>query len=198
MKGRFVGDAGVVGAMPDAMLVATAARSGGTVLASGSGKTFELDDLSEPFTLHVESLPDGWGVKSIVVNGMDVIDAKVDLAANQDAEVQVVLTNRLTRITGSVSADGQPVKAEVVVFPADSAKWSYPSRFVRTVSADKQGRFRINGLPSSERYLAVATDYLEDGEHYDPEFLERMRSSAVEFSLGDVESRAVELKVVER
>jgi hypothetical protein len=198
MKGRFVADAGVVGAMPDALLVATAARSGGTVLASGSGKTFELDDLSEPFTLHVESLPDGWGVKSIVVNGMDMTDAKVDLAANQDAEVQVVLTNRLTRITGSVSSEGQPVKAEVVVFAADSAKWSYPSRFVRTVNADEQGRFRINGLPPLERYLAVATDYLEDGEHYDPEFLERMRSSAVEFSLGDVESRAVELKVVER
>jgi hypothetical protein len=69
---------------------------------------------------------------------------------------------------------------------------------VRTVNADEQGRFRINGLPPLERYLAVATDYLEDGEHYDPEFLERMRSSAVEFSLGDVESRAVELKVVER
>jgi hypothetical protein len=198
MKGRFVADAGVVAAVPNALLVATAARSGGTVLASGSGKTFELDDLSEPFTLHVESLPDGWGVKSIVVNGMDVIDAKVELAANQDAEVQVVLTNRLTRITGSVSADGQPVKGEVIVFPADSAKWSYPSRFVRTVSADEQGRFRINGLPSSERYLAVATDYLEDGEHYDPEFLERMRSSAVEFSLGDVESLAMDLKVIER
>src|SRR4030095_7856139 len=85
MKGRFVADAGVVGAMPDALLVATAARSGGTVLASGSGKTFELDDLSEPFTLHVESLKDSWGVKSIVVNGMDMTDAKVDLAANQDA-----------------------------------------------------------------------------------------------------------------
>jgi len=67
-----------------------------------------------------------------------------------------------------------------------------------TVNTDEQGRFRINGLPPLERYLAVATDYLEDGEHYDPEFLERMRSNAVEFSLGDVESRAVELKVVER
>jgi len=200
MKGKFVADAGVVGAMPDALLVATAVRprSGGTVLASGSGKTFELDELSEPFTLHVESLPDGWGVKSIIVNGMDVTDAKVDLPANQDAEVQVVLTNRLTRITGSISNEGQPVKAEVVVFAADAAKWSYPSRFVRTVSADENGRFRINGLPPLEHYLAVATDYLEDGEHYDPEFLERMRGAAVEFSLSDVESRAVDLKVVER
>ena len=147
--------------------MATAPR-GGTVLASGSGRTFELDELSEPFTLNVESLPDGWAVKAIVVNGADVTDSRSALPVNEEADAQVVLTNRLTRITGAVSAEGQPVKAEVVVFAADSSKWTYPSRFVRTVSADEKGRFRLNGLPAGERYLAIATDYLEDGEHYDP------------------------------
>jgi hypothetical protein len=200
MKGMFVTDTGVVGAMPNALLVATAVRprSGGAVLASGSGRTFQLDELSEPFTLPVESLPDGGGVKTIVVNGMDVTDPTIELTANQEADVQVVLTNRLTRVTGTVSAEGQPVKADVVIFAADSAKWSYPSRFVRAVSADEKGRFRISGLPPSERYLAVATDYLEDDEQYDPEFLERMRSTAVEFSLNDVENRVLDLKVIER
>jgi hypothetical protein len=198
MKGRFVAEAGVVGAIPNALLVATAARAGGTVLASGSGNTFELDDLTEPFTLHVESLPDSWGVKSIVVNGADMTDAKVELAANQQADAQVVVTNRLTRITGTVSADGQPAKAQVVVFAADPAKWSYPSRFVRTVSADDKGQFRINGLPLAERYLALATDYLEDGEHFDPEFLERMRDVATPFSLESSDTQSLELKVIAR
>jgi len=198
MKGRFVADAGVVGALPDALLVATAARPAGTVLASGSGNTFELDELSEPFRLTVENLPDGWAVKSIVVNGMDMTDSTIELAANQDAEAQVVLTNRLTRLTGTVRAGDEPVKADVIVFAGDSSKWTYPSRFVRTVSADEKGHFRLSGLPAGERYLAVATDYLEDGEHYDPEFLERMRGVAVEFSLTDVESRALDLRVIER
>lgn len=198
LKGRFVAEAGVGGALPDALLVATAARPGGTVLASGSGQEFELDDLAEPFTLHVEYLPDGWGVKSIVVNGADVTDAKVELAANHEGEAQVVLTNRLTRITGTVTAEGQPVKAHVVIFAADSAKWSYPSRFVRTASADDKGHFRITGLPPAERYLAVATDYLEDGEHYDPEFLERMRDTATPFPLEEAESRALELRMFVR
>ena len=44
----------------------------------------------------------------------------------------------------------------------------------------------------------MATDYLDDDEHYDPEFLERMRSAAVEFSLNDVENRTLDLKVIER
>jgi hypothetical protein len=198
MRGRFVADAGVVGALPKGLVVATAARAGGKVIASGSGPRFELDELSAPFTLTVEQLPEGWMVKSIIVNGSDVSDTTVALAGNQEAEASIVLTNRLTRITGTVTAGRQPVKAEVVVFTADAAKWSYPSRFVRTSSADDKGRFRISGLPPAERYLAVAADYLDDGEHYDPEFLERMRGTAIEFSLDDAESRTLELTVVER
>ena len=198
IRGRFVADTGVVGALPQGLVVATAARAGGTVLASGAGPRFELDELSEPLTLKVEQLPDGWVVKSIVVNGSDVTDTKVALAGNQEAEALIVLTNRLTSVTGTVTAGGQPVKAEVVVFAADAAKWTYPSRFVRAASADDKGRFRISGLPHAERYLVVAADYLDDGEHYDPEFLERMRGTAIEFSLEDGERRALELTVVER
>jgi len=198
LKGRFVAEAGVVGGLPDALLVATAARPGGKVLASGSGKSFDLDELSEAFTLRVEYLPDGWGVKSIVVDGADVIDSTIALAPNQDAQAEVVLTNRVTRITGTVTAEGQPVKAEVIVFAADSSKWAYPSRFVRTVSADEKGQFRISGLPPSDRYLAVATDYLEEGEHYDPELLERVRDAATPFSLEDRGSQSLELKVLTR
>jgi hypothetical protein len=199
MKGKFVADTGVVGKIPDGLVVATAARAGGKVLSSGSGSSFELDDLAGPFTLHVENLPDGWTVKAIVVNGADVTDTKMTLAPNQEAEGLIVVTNRLTALTGIVSASaGQPAKGEVVVFAADAAKWTYPSRFVRTVSADDKGRFRITGLPPADRYLVLAADYLEDGEQYDPEFLERMRDAATEFSLGNAETRTLDLKVMER
>ena len=198
MKGRIVADNGVKGAIPEALVVATASRAGGTVLASGSGPNFELDELSEPFTLGVEYLPDAWAVKAIVVNGSDVTDTKLTLAANEQAEASVVLTNRLTTIAGTVSAEGQPVTAEVVVFAADASKWSYPSRFVRTTSTDEKGRFQIRGLPPAEHYLIVAADYLDDGEYYDPDFLERIRDAATEFSLSDAETRTLDLKVVAR
>jgi hypothetical protein len=199
MKGRLVADAGVRSAIPSGIdVVATAARPGGTVLSSGSGPAFELDDLSEPFTMRVEGLPDAWAVKSIVVNGSDVTDTKIALAPNQEAEAQIVLTNRVTTIDGTVIAGGQPAPAEVVVFADDPAKWTYPSRFVRTITADDKGRFRINGLPPAERYLALAVEYLEDGEHYDPEFLERLRVSAVPFMLNESERPVLALGVFER
>lgn len=197
LKGRFVAEAGVAAPIPNALLVATAARPGGTVLASGEG-SFALDELGEPFTLRVDNLPDGWGVKSIIVDGAEVIDSTVSLAPNQESQAEVVLTNRLTHVTGTATSEGQPIEAEIVVFAADSARWSYPSRFVRSATADDKGQFRISGLPPTERYLAVATDYLEDGEHYDPEFLERMRNYATPFTFEASTTQTLELKVLTR
>jgi hypothetical protein len=66
------------------------------------------------------------------------------------------------------------------------------------VRADDQGAFRIAGLPGDERYLAVAVNYLEDGEGTDPEFLEQMRERATAFSLSDGERKAIGLRVIER
>ena len=86
----------------------------------------------------------------------------------------------------------------MIVFADDPAKWTYPSRFVRTTTADDKGRFRINGLPPAERYLALAVEYLEDGEHYDPEFLERLRVGAVPFMLNESERPVLALGVFER
>lgn len=167
------------------------------MLASGEG-SFALDELGEPFTLRVDNLPDGWGVKSIIVDGAEVIDSTVSLAPNQESQAEVVLTNRLTHVTGTATSEGQPIEAEIVVFAADSARWSYPSRFVRSATADDKGQFRISGLPPTERYLAVATDYLEDGEHYDPEFLERMRNYATPFTFEASTTQTLELKVLTR
>jgi len=83
-----------------------------------------------------------------------------------------------------------------VVFPDDVARWSYPSRYVRTARANERGHFRISGLPPNERYFAVAVDFLEEGEEQDPQFLERLRSQAMTFSLREGEQRSVYLDPV--
>ena len=85
----------------------------------------------------------------------------------------------------------------VIVFPEEAARWTFPSRFVRTVRADAEGRFRIQGLPP-ERYLAAAVNYLEDGEEQDAQLLERLRSRATAFTLGENEQRSIRLDVISR
>jgi len=198
MRGTFVADAGVSRRLPGNLSVtATAARAGGTVLGGDSGTTFEIDSLSEPFHVSVGELPDGWAVKEITVNGLSVIDNPAELGPGQQADARIVLTDRVAEVNGTVNATAAG-GASVVVFAADMTKWGGRSRYVRVGQADEQGRFRITGLPPGQQYLAIATDYLEDGEHGDPEFLAGMREVAVSFSLDEGETRGVDLGLIER
>jgi hypothetical protein len=200
IKGRFVVDADSSRLVPGGELsvAAVAARPGGTVMSSGSGTSFDLDELTEPFNLRVNGVPEGWSVKAIVLDGADVTDTRIVPAPNQQSEARIILTDRITHISGTAMVSGPPAPAEVVVFADDIAKWTYPSRFVRTTTADEKGRFRISGLPGGSRYLAIATSYLDEGEHNDPEFLGRMRDAAVRFDLSDAEALMLDLKVLER
>jgi hypothetical protein len=77
-------------------------------------------------------------------------------------------------------------------------RWTFPSRYIRTTRADAQGNFRIADLPPGERYLAAALDYLEEGEHEDAQFLERLRGRATSFSLSEGQQRAIRLDAVSR
>jgi hypothetical protein len=154
--------------------------------------------LSEPFHLAVDGLPDEWVVKQITVNDTDALDGVVDLSPGQQAVARIVLTDRVTEVAGVVPTVDQTRPAVIVVFPENSAQWGYRSRSVRRAEADARGNFRIVGLPPGERYLAFATDYLEDGEHLDPEFLTGFRTLAVPFSLAEAERRMLDLEMVER
>jgi hypothetical protein len=164
-----------------------------------SAGTFELNGLIGAQVLRVDRLPDGWIVKSIRANGRDVTDAALEFRGSEQASVQVVLTNRISELSGTVKANGQTVTtASVVLFPEDPALWVFPSRRVRMVRVDQNGVFRVNSLPPGERYLALAVDYLEQGEFQDPLFLERMKGRGTAFSLNDGENKNLDLTLIER
>ena len=168
----------------------------GQVSAAG---TFELTSLIGTHVLRVDRLPDGWNVKSIRANGKDITDAPIDFRGSEQVIVQVVLTNRISELSGTVKANGQTVtSASVVLFPEDPAQWLFPARRVRMVRVDQNGVFRITSLPAGERYFAIAVDYLEQGEFQDPVFLERMKGRAAAFSLNDGENKNLDLTLVER
>jgi hypothetical protein len=164
-----------------------------------SAGTFELNGLIGAHVLRVDRLPEGWVVKSIRANGEDVTDTALQFRGSESATVQVVLTNRISEISGTVKANGQAVtSANVVLFPEDPAQWVFPSRRIRMVRLDQTGVFRARSLPPGERYLALAVDYLEQGEFQDPAFLERMKGRASAFSLGEGENKTLELTLVTR
>jgi Carboxypeptidase regulatory-like domain len=198
LRGTIVADVGISKTLPaNLTVVAFSSRETGTVLDSGDGPKFEIGSLGEPFRLTVDGLQDDWSVKSITVNDADALDNTIELSSNQQGVARVVLTDRLTEVSGVVAAADATTTPQIVVFPENSAKWGHRSRYIRRVEADARGDFRIIGLPP-EQYLAYATDYLDDGEHLDPEFLTSIRNVAVPFALEEAEKRTLELKVVER
>lgn len=198
LRGTFVADAGLSRRLPANLSVsATAARAGGPVLGSDSGATFEIGSLSEPFRLSVGELPDDWAVKDIVVNGLSVLDTPIELGAGQQVDSRIVLTDRVTEVSGTVESSDAFGERTVIVFPGDPMKWVPGSRYVRVAHADASGRYVIAGVPPGQ-YVAAATNYMEEGEHNDPEFLAVLRDAAVAFSLDEGERRAVDVRLVER
>ena len=160
------------------------------VTSTGS---FQLDGLIGAHTLQLDRLPSGWAVKSITANGTDVTDVPLDFRGTEQLSVRVLLTDRITDIAGTVITDTPARGAGIVVFPDDRAKWRPTSRYLRTARAGDNGQFTFKGLPGDERYLAVALEYVESGEHLDQEFLERIRPLATSFSLAEGEQKRLEL-----
>jgi hypothetical protein len=157
--------------------------------------------LPAPARVSVEGLPENWAVKAVLLENEDVTDQLVMPRGNQPKTLRVVLTDRVTRLVGSVASgsftDNGTSEAVVLVFPDDERKWAYPSRFVRSARAQK-GRFEITGLPPNQEYRALAVDYLEDGEEYDTDFLKRVRARASRLSLREGDQIAIDLRIVQR
>ena len=162
---------------------------------------FVLPNLAGQKFIRVNGLPQEWTLKSVTLNGADVTDSALEFSGSaQSSGLQIVVTDRVSDVNGKVQTAKGDVTRDytVVVFADDPAKWAFPSRFVKTARADQQGQFRIRALPADDRYLAVAVDYLEDGEGADPQFLDQIKDRATKFSLTDGESKALDLKIVNR
>jgi hypothetical protein len=158
--------------------------------------TFEMNGIGGTMLFRPRQLPAGYTLKSVSLDGRDITDTPIDIKGSEDINgVQVVITNRVTEMSGTVSdTKGEPVREyAVIVFADDAARWKWPSRFLATGRPDQQGRFKISSLPPG-RYLAVALEYLEEGQSEDPIFLEALRPLATSFTLGEGERKTLDLR----
>jgi hypothetical protein len=158
--------------------------------------SFQLTGLKGRQTLRASARPP-WFLKSITRGGIDITDTAIDFADDVD-NVEVLFTQRVTEVTGSVSdRRGTPIRDYVVlVFAEDRSSRGPQTRFTQTARPDQDGRYSIRGLPPG-RYLAVALDYLEQGEETDRDRLESLEGPAVRMELREGETRALDLRVSE-
>jgi hypothetical protein len=159
---------------------------------------FELTNIYRPCLVRVFPTPPNWSLKAVMHDAQDVTDRPLPVKDSETmTDVMVVLTNRVTTVTGSVTdANNRPTKDYVViVFPEDAEKIGPQSRYVRTGRADQEGQFKLIGLPPGE-YLAAALDSIEEGGESDPEFLNQIRSSGVRLRLTEGAPQSLTLKLI--
>jgi hypothetical protein len=163
----------------------------------GDDWSFSLRNVTDAVIVRAQP-PQGWALKSVVINGQDITDVPMEFPAGQTVGgMQIVLTKKITSLSGQVTdTRGNPVlDATVVIFPSNEKLWTYQSRFIKAARPDQDGKYRVTGLPGAESYLAVALQGLEDGQAGDPEFLASIKDLGTKVELGDGESKAVDVKL---
>ena len=142
--------------------------------------------------------PRGWTLKSVMLNGRDIIDEPVELRSGQRLSgVTLVFGDKLTEVNGTISDEqNNPVtEYTVLAFPVDSSRWNAQSRHIMTTRPDQNGKYQMRGLPAGDYYL-VAVDPSEQGEWFEPAYLDAHRASATKFTLtdGDVKTQDFRLQ----
>lgn len=130
-----------------------------------------------------------WMVKSVVVDGREIGDGPLELGGRtRITGVRVTVTDRLPDVSGRVVDDRKrPLGNHAVVLLRLDGSSLRPQDRVATRFTDEDGSFTAPRIrPGS--YVAGVAPELEPGEHFAPDFQDRLRLYGHRFSLeeGDV------------
>lgn len=149
--------------------VSLGAAAGGALTTDGR---FRLSGLFGEVTLDLAG-PDAaqWTIASVTIDGRESTDRPTAVDAGRVLNARVVLTDRLTDVTGAVTNLRGQARNEfvVVLLPVGLPDGVRPTRYVRSARASGPGRFRVQGLPPGS-YVAAALESLEDGREWEPAF----------------------------
>jgi hypothetical protein len=142
----------------------------------------------------------GWSLKSVLVTGREIVDTPTELRSGQAlGNVSLVFTNKQQEINGTVTDEqGQPVtEFTVLAFGVDPDLWRPLARQIATARPDQNGKFQIRSLPAGDYYL-VTVDPAEQGEWFEPAFLDEHRIAAARVTLGDGDIKTHDFKLSTR
>ena len=150
------------------------------------------------YLLRVMNPPGGWGVRSIMLGGVDASDTAVDLEDKDLSGAVITFTDRISSLSGTVKGpQGAPDDAAaVVIFPADNRAWmnyGINPRRVRMNRTSKSGTYSFNGLPEGDYYVIAIGEEVA-GEWQDPRFLEAMTREATRVTIAEGDKRAIDLE----
>ena len=142
----------------------------------------------------------GWSLKSVTLDGRDITDTPMEVRAGQTlSNVAIVFTDKVTEVSGTITTEsGAPMPDfTVLAFPTDTSLWRPQARQIMTTRPDQTGKYRIRGLPPSEYYL-VTVDPTEQGEWFDPAYLDAHRAGAARITLAEGDVKTQDFRVIQR
>ena len=134
-------------------------------------------------------------MKAVYVEGRDIIDSARNFVAGQTISgVTLVLTDQITELAGLVHDEGGDAVTEftVIAFSTDERLWQPQSRHIMASRPDQNAQYRMRGLPPGD-YLLSLVEVVQQGEWFDPRFLDDLRRRAARVTLRDGEHRSLNL-----
>jgi hypothetical protein len=141
-----------------------------------------------------------WALKEVRVRGVDMSDRPIMFGRRDQSltDVEVVLTDRLTELAGTVIDDRRRLvgRSPVIVFSTDRAQWYAASRFMSRTFGDANGSFVVKGLPFGSYYAVAMTrlPFSSDEDWQDPTFLESIIPRASSVVIGEAQTQVLTLQ----
>jgi carboxypeptidase family protein len=139
----------------------------------------------------------GWTLKSVTVEGRDITDTPISVRSGQKIRnVTLTFTDKVTEINGSITDAQSHAVTEytVLAFSTDASVWRAQSRQIMTARTDQTGMFKIRGLPAGEYYV-VTVDPAEQGEWFEPAYLDQHRAGASRVTLSDGDVKTQDFRI---
>ena len=141
------------------------------------------------FTLN--PLPENLWIKTATLGEVDVLSGQVSIASAARGPLRIVLAGNGAQISGSVTQNGQPGRANVVLVPASSDSQGFVQMY-RTTTTQENGTFLLKGVRPGA-YKLFAFQDVEAFSWLDPEFLRPVEALGESISVGEGEKAARQL-----
>jgi hypothetical protein len=190
---RIDGSSNLAGAALNILLTPQSDMSpaGGAGAPVNRDLSFNIANISpDAYDVNVQGLPDGFYIKSIRMDDLDVTETGVDFTQSVPAgKLTVVIDSSGGQLDGVVR---NSKTAAVTLIPDRAYR---PSWLYKMVGTDPNGRFNITGVRPGE-YTIYAWETLESGAYLDRDFVKRHESAGKRVTIRSNDHQTLELQAV--
>lgn len=138
-----------------------------------------------------------WFLASALVDGQDVFDTTFEVQPSRlPGDIVLTFTDRAAVLSGTIQdAAGTPAPDYfIIAFTTNRQLWGPHSRRISAIRPSADGRYVFRNIPPGEYFLA-AVDDVEQGEWFDPAYLNALVDAAMKVSIAEGEQKTQDLRL---